>query len=99
MRHAGRISMRAEALVKSLGFPNGRLIYAGQEPDRYGITFVIEDSSMPAVDVGDLIPIVDTEVYTLIPSSDYILAGNILRRFSESCRAFLKIWRNWKRWK
>lgn len=93
--HVGKMFIPFRYVAESLGFPGGIVRIITSE-DRLGLDVIIEHPSMPEVHEAEAIPRVDAVIYRLTPETDYVLTGNLVRRFRESCRAFRTIWNAYK---
>lgn len=91
-RHAGKIVLSEKWLAEGLGYRGGKLHFVGKTEDYLGVCVVIEHADMPEVQEGVMVPRVDLVSYRLIPDTDYLAGGGLLRRLRESWRAFKAIW-------
>ena len=91
--HTGRILLREDDIASALGFPGGTIHFIGRAEEHFGVMITIEHPNLPKVEECDEIPRIDIVIHRIIPEYDFLAAGGLIRKFKESIRAFMLIWK------
>ena len=58
-KHRGIITLPEKALLKLIGFDNGKILNIGMSEEYFGIRVLLEDNSLPIVNPGEAYTHVD----------------------------------------